>query len=57
MTQVEHEYLTPKEYADLLRIGIETMYKLLQRGKIPDAQRVGGQWRIRHPRIKPLPSQ
>ena len=37
---------TATEGANYLRMSTKTFYKLLGEGKIPGAQRVGGNWRI-----------
>ncbi|MBS6215606.1 MAG: helix-turn-helix domain-containing protein [Clostridiales bacterium] len=39
------EYLTPREVMDLLYIGKNTLYKLLQSGELKGF-RVGKQWRV-----------
>ena len=41
-----NEYLTPKEVMELLDIGKNTFYKMVQSGELP-AFRVGKQWRVR----------
>lgn len=45
------EYLTPREVMDLLYIGKNTLYKLLNSGELKGF-RVGKQWRIRKDRLK-----
>lgn len=46
LEDVENEYLTPKEVMNLLYIGRNTFYKLVNSGELP-AFRIGKQWRIR----------
>jgi excisionase family DNA binding protein len=41
-----HNLLTVKETAEYLRIPLQTVYYLVQRGKIPAIQ-IGGRWRIK----------
>ena len=43
--EIENEYLTPKEVMNLLYIGRNTFYKLVNSGELP-AFRVGKLWRI-----------
>jgi excisionase family DNA binding protein len=43
--------LTAKEVASLLRVSLQTLYKMLEQGQIP-AVRVGSQWRFDGDRIK-----
>lgn len=45
------EYLTPREVMELLYIGKNTLYKLLNSGELKGF-RVGKQWRIRKDRLK-----
>ena len=45
LEDVENEYLTPKEVMNLLYIGRNTFYKLVNSGELP-AFRIGKQWRI-----------
>lgn len=40
------EYLTPREVMDLLYIGKNTLYKLLNSGELKGF-RIGKQWRVR----------
>lgn len=42
---IENEYLTPLEVQQLLYIGRNTFYKLVNSGELP-AFRVGKQWRV-----------
>lgn len=42
------EYLTPGEYAKVMRITRQTVYSLLRSGELP-AVRLGQQWRIPNP--------
>ena len=46
LEDVESEYLTPKEVMNLLYIGRNTFYKLVNSGELP-AFRIGKQWRVR----------
>lgn len=46
-----NEYLTPREVMELLYIGKNTLYKLLNSGELKGF-RVGKQWRIRKDRLK-----
>lgn len=41
-----NEYLTPREVMELLAIGKNTFYKMVQSGELP-AFRVGKQWRVK----------
>ena len=41
-----NEYLTPREVMELLAIGKNTFYKLVQSGQLP-AFRLDRQWRVR----------
>lgn len=41
-----NEYLTPREVMELLAIGKNTFYKMVQSGALP-AFRVGKQWRVK----------
>ena len=41
-----NEYLTPREVMELLAIGKNTFYKMVQSGQLP-AFRIGRQWRVR----------
>ena len=43
--ELENEYMTPKEVMNLLYIGKNTFYKLVNTGKLP-AFRIGKLWRI-----------
>lgn len=45
------EYLTPREVMDLLYIGKNTLYKLLNSGELKGF-RIGKQWRICKARLK-----
>lgn len=46
MPEIENEYLTPREVMNLLYIGRNTFYKLVNSGELP-AFRVGKLWRVR----------
>ena len=41
-----NEFLTPREVMELLAIGKNTFYKMVQSGQLP-AFRIGRQWRVR----------
>ena len=41
-----NEYLTPREVMELLAIGKNTFYKMVQSGQLP-AFKIGRQWRVR----------
>ena len=43
--EIENEYLTPLEVQQLLYIGRNTFYKLVNSGELP-AFRVGNLWRV-----------
>ncbi len=43
------DLLTAKEYAAEYRLHVVTVYRLAERGKLPGAVKVGGQWRIARP--------
>lgn len=43
--EIEQEYLTPREVMNLLYIGKNTFYRLVNTGALP-AFRVGKQWRV-----------
>ena len=43
--EIENEYLTPREVMNLLYIGRNTFYKLVNSGELP-AFRIGKLWRI-----------
>jgi excisionase family DNA binding protein len=40
------ELMTLKEVAHYLRLSVETLYKMVEQGRIP-ALKAGGQWRFR----------
>ncbi len=42
---MDHTLLTTQEVADLLRLNVETIYRLVQREGLP-AAKIGGQWRF-----------
>ena len=42
--------LTVKEVAELLRVSPQTLYKMLEQGRIP-ALRIGNQWRFDRGRV------
>lgn len=44
--EIENEYLTPKEVMNLLYIGKNTFYRLVNSGELP-AFRIGKLWRVR----------
>ena len=43
--EIENEYLTPREVMNLLYVGRNTFYKLVNSGELP-AFRVGKLWRV-----------
>ena len=43
--EIENEYLTPREVMNLLYIGRNTFYKLVNSGELP-AFRIGKLWRV-----------
>lgn len=43
--EIENEYLTPSEVMNLLYIGRNTFYKLVNSGELP-AFRIGKLWRV-----------
>jgi len=44
----EAVYLTPAEYADLVRVPIATVRRLIRTGKL-EALKIGGQYRLLRP--------
>ena len=48
-----NEFLTPREVMELLAIGKNTFYKMVQSGQLP-AFRIGRQWRVRRGRLEEL---
>lgn len=48
-----NEFLTPREVMELLAIGKNTFYKMVQSGQLP-AFRIGRQWRVRRDRLEEL---
>lgn len=44
--EIENEFLTPKEVMNLLYIGRNTFYKMVNSGELP-AFRIGKLWRVR----------
>ena len=48
-----NEYLTPREVMELLAIGKNTFYKMVQSGQLP-AFRVGKQWRVKRTALEQL---
>ena len=48
-----NEFLTPREVMQLLYIGRNTFYKLVNSGALP-AIRVGKQWRVRREDLIPI---
>lgn len=44
--EIENEFLTPKEVMNLLYIGRNAFYKMVNSGELP-AFRVGKMWRVR----------
>ena len=49
--EIENEYLTPREVMQLLYIGRNTFYKLVNSGELP-AFRVGKLWRVSRKALK-----
>lgn len=49
--EVEVYYVTPEEYAKIMRLSTRTVYELLRKGEI-QALKIGRQWRIPQERIK-----
>ena len=48
-----NEYLTPREVMELLAIGKNTFYRMVQSGELP-AFRVGKQWRVKRAVLEQL---
>ena len=48
-----NEYLTPREVMELLAIGRNIFYKMVQSGALP-AFRVGKQWRVKREALEQL---
>ena len=46
-----NEYLTPREVMELLAIGRNTFYRLVNSGELP-AFRIGKLWRVRRPDLE-----
>ena len=46
MEEAENEFLTPKEVMNLLYIGRNTFYEMVNSGELP-AFRIGKLWRVR----------
>lgn len=42
---MSHGFLTPSEVAELLKLNIDTVYILVNKGELPGAK-IGGQWRF-----------
>lgn len=53
MTELEYEYLTPKEVMAILCIGRNKFYELVNSGKLP-ASRIGKLWRVKRNDIEAL---
>lgn len=51
LEEVENEFLTPKEVMNLLYIGRNTFYKMVNSGELP-AFRIGKLWRVRRDDLK-----
>ena len=51
--EIEYEILTPKEVMNLLGIGRNTFYRLVNSGELP-AFRIGKLWRVRRQDINRL---
>ena len=46
------EWLTPRQYAELMQVHISTVRRWLNKGEIPDAERHGNTWRTPRPKDK-----
>ena len=46
------EYLTIKDVASVLKLGERTVYDMLRGGRLPDAAKVGGKWRVDRVRLE-----
>ncbi len=46
MSDIEYEFLTPKEVMNLLCVGKNTFYRLVNSGELP-AFRIGKLWRVK----------
>ena len=46
------EVLTPKQVQDLLQISRATFFRLIERGELPGAVKVGGAWRVLRDRLR-----
>lgn len=53
--EIENEFLTPEEVMNLLWIGRNTFYKLVNSGKLP-AFRIGKLWRVRREDLRKMVS-
>ena len=51
--EFENDYLTPREVINILYIGRNTFYKLVNSGKLP-ATRIGKLWRVKRSDIESL---
>ena len=51
--ELENDYLTPREVINILDIGRNTFYKLVNSGKLP-ATRIGKLWRVKRSDIESL---
>ena len=51
--ELENDYLTPREVINILYIGRNTFYKLVNSGKLP-ATRIGKLWRVKRSDIESL---
>lgn len=51
LEEAENEFLTPKEVMNLLYIGRNTFYKMVNSGELP-AFRIGKLWRVRRDDLK-----
>lgn len=49
--EIENEYLSPREVMNLLYIGRNTFYKLVNSGELP-AFRIGKLWRVSREALK-----
>jgi excisionase family DNA binding protein len=46
MSDNRPKYLSAKEFADEIDVHRETLYRMIKRGDVPGARKVGGSWRI-----------
>lgn len=51
MADNDRPYLTVEEVAERFHVNVTTIYRLVQRGKLP-AFKIGNQWRFREDRLE-----